>query len=295
MHRIQFRSHLPKYLNDCHNYNDLVELRKIFSYIKVSDVKLCENYWNSSLKLLNEDLDANVIIKFCQNYMHFNIDINNYRHYKFEARIMDLIKESLDRSIFLNPAKISGYLSFVMIYGKSRHRDVLEVLLKKLEGDLSRIKPSVCLKISHSLSVLNSWKSSCMSQEQIQKIKTLLNKSTKFQLEASKDNYLLNSILLKASILRNDSDGEILERLFVRLKKMDYMSSKVIETISYASMATQVLIPELIDNCTRYVVNHKDNILGFNAEKILFVCFFLGYRPRNEDRFFEAVTDVIIR
>lgn len=294
MHRIQFQSHLPKYLNNDHNYKELIHLRKIFSYVKVSDLRLCSNYWNLSLKMLDEDLDANIILKLCQNYVNFNTDINNYRHYKFEAKIIDFIKDSLKTDISLNPGKISGYLSFVMLYGKSKDRNILKVLLDKFEEDFSRVKAIDCLKMSRSISLLSSGKSCCMSPTQIQKIKALLNESTKYQLEINKDDYLQNSTLLKAYILRDDSDIEILRRLFMRYREMDVMSSKIVESISYICMATRSLIPELIDNCVEYVVRYKDNILGFNAEKILFLCFYLGYHPK-DDKFFEIVINVIIR
>lgn len=295
LHRIQFRTHMPKYLSICQTYKELIHLRKIFSYVKVSDPKLCASYWNLSLKILDEDVDANVILALCQNYMHFNTDINNYRYYKFESKVINIIKGSLLTDPCLNPTRIIGYLSFVILYGKHEHEDILGVLLNAFEKDLNRIKASDCLKMSHCVSLLNSGNSSCASQEQIQKIKISLNRRTKCLLEINEENFLQNSMLLKAYVMRNDSDSKILEELFRKYIKIDFMSSKIIENVCHVSMATHSLIPELINRCTEYVTKHKDNIVGFNAEKLLFLCFYLGYHPINGDEFFEVATNVIIR
>ncbi|XP_018563846.1 FAST kinase domain-containing protein 1, mitochondrial [Anoplophora glabripennis] len=294
LHRIQFRTHMPKYLNICQNYKELIQLRKIFSYVKVSDPKVCANYWNLSLRILEEKFDGKSILKQCQNYIYFNTDINNYRHYKFESRIINLIRESLLTDPFLNPTKISGYLSFVILYGKGKDMDILGVLLNKFEEYLDRFKASDCLKISHSISPLNSG-NSCASQEQIQSTKILLNKCTKYLLEVDDRNYLQDSMLLKAYVLRHDSDDKILEKLFSNYKNIDFMSSKIIENISHICMTTQSLIPELINRCTEYVTKYKDNILGFNAEKLLFLCYYLAYHPINGNEFFDVAVDVIIR
>ncbi|KAJ8922495.1 hypothetical protein NQ315_007523 [Exocentrus adspersus] len=93
IHRIQFRKHVGKYLNDYHDFSSLVLLRKVFSYVKVSDPKLCAQYWDMSLNILNEHPDINTVLKLCRNYIHFNTDVNNYRCYKFEYRILHYIKK----------------------------------------------------------------------------------------------------------------------------------------------------------------------------------------------------------
>ncbi|KAJ8931919.1 hypothetical protein NQ314_015117 [Rhamnusium bicolor] len=293
IHRVQFRKDIEKYSKTCSNYNSLFLLRRLFSYVKISDAKLCANYWNLSLKLLCQDESTNNVLKLCQNYMYFNIDIESYRHYKCERRIMRFIEESVREKTVLFPATISGYLSFAMVYGKNGK--VLKLLIEKFAENLTQFSAVDCLKLSHGILLLADNKNTCISPTQIKTMKKLLNKCTEYLLEVEDNNFSHNSMLLKASVLRKDFDNIMTENLLMKYKEMEYMSSKMIEHIYFIFLMTSTLIPEVINKCTEYVIKNRNNVLAFNAEKILHLCYYLAYYPINAERFFDVVTDIIIR
>ncbi|KAJ8922494.1 hypothetical protein NQ315_007522 [Exocentrus adspersus] len=181
-----------------------------------------------------------------------------------------------------------------MLYG--RDKDLLELLLHKFEQHSNRLKESDCLKISHSLFLLKNKRIKRTSPEQIKHVNALLRERTKYLLlQVDNSDFIGWSTLLKAAVLRGDYDSELVEDLLIKFKELDYMSSKLVESISYLLSNTRSLIPEIINKCTEYVINHKSNILGFNAEKLLYSCYTLAYHPVNGDKFFEDVIDVILR
>ncbi|CAH1976025.1 unnamed protein product [Acanthoscelides obtectus] len=111
------------------------------------------------------------------------------------------------------------------------------------------------------------------------------------------NSFRVNELLMiyEAAILRNDLDHQIIENMLVKFKQMDYMSSKILENICYIYLATDSLVPEAVNKCTEYIVNNHQNVIGFNAEKILYLCYYLAYYPINADKFLGVVIDTIIR
>ncbi|KAJ8944787.1 hypothetical protein NQ318_003655, partial [Aromia moschata] len=281
-HRVQFRKDIDKYLNEINNYKALNLLRKIFSYVKISDGKLCARYWSLSLKMLEENADTPNIVRLCQNYMYMNTDIDGYRYYKFEHRIMRYIYESIKEKRLLSPSMISNYLSFAMVYGKSEM--VLQHLIHKFEENVTQFNANDCLKISHSILLVKDIKDGCIQEKQVDKIKKILNRCSEELVARNESDYLQNNVLIKASILRNDYDSYMIENLLTKYKEMDYMSSKFIENICFILQTTDSLIPEVINKCTEYVIKHSNNMLGFNIEKLLFLCFHMAYYPINADK-----------
>lgn len=101
--------------------------------------------------------------------------------------------------------------------------------------------------------------------------------------------------LLKSAVIRRDYGNELIDDLLIRLKQVQQMSSKLLEFACYNLQVTKSLIPEVINRCTGYIVANSNNIVGFNAEKILVLLYELNYQPVYEEEFFKTVIDIIIR
>ncbi|CAG9819769.1 unnamed protein product [Phaedon cochleariae] len=293
LQKSQFQKDIHKFMKKCNDPEGLLQLRKIFSYVKVSDIQLCERYWDSSLQAFKENKDLATAVRLCQNYMHFNTDIDNYRHVKFEENILEFIEKEISNENSLFACELATFLGFTIVYGTSEH--LLDKLLQRFEDNLMQIKAIDCLKISHSVGTACNTMNGVISKQQLTKIRALLSQRTRDILSLDKTNFSQNSILIKAAILRNDHDSVLTENFIMEFKKLPYMSSKMIENLTYIFLNTDSLIPEVINNCTEYIVNHSPYIIGFNAEKLLFICYYLAYYPINAEKFFQVVTDIIIR
>ncbi|ENN83497.1 hypothetical protein YQE_00144, partial [Dendroctonus ponderosae] len=83
------------------------------------------------------------------------------------------------------------------------------------------------------------------------------------------------------------------------LARTKHMSSKVMEHICFILFCTKSLILALsrtvLNLCTNYIIEYKENIVGFNVEKILHMLYQLNYEPVYEKEFFETVINIFIR
>lgn len=290
VHKVQFRKDVDKFLKTSPNLKIFSLQRKILSFIKISDKKICQHFWDMGLKLLDEVKDVDTLTQFCINYCLFNTDLTNFRHYSFENKILMMIKDSLNSEALLFPSTISAFLNFTIAYGQDNV--LLQRLIAKFEENIFHMKPIDCFHISESLSELKSYQ---IASKYSSRIKDLLHSLTKRILDINDSNFTANNLLIKAAVLRKDYRDFIVEDLLYKYKELDYMSSKLTENIYSIFISTDSVIPEVINRCTEYIVNHPDVVLGFNAERILFLCYYLAYYPINDQRFFETVTDIIIR
>lgn len=77
--RIEMTEYLDKMINssDVHPENDLQILFKVLRLLKISDMKLCNSFWEKVIESIqehkNESIDNSYqIARFCHRYMHFN-------------------------------------------------------------------------------------------------------------------------------------------------------------------------------------------------------------------------------
>ncbi|KAG5885899.1 hypothetical protein JTB14_012146 [Gonioctena quinquepunctata] len=293
LHRMQFQEDISKFLKKSDGLVPLVMLRKVFSYIKVSDKNLCEQYWNKSLGYLEKTHDIQNTVKLCENYMHFNTDVDNFRHRNFERKIFQLLWRFVEGDDIVYPSDLTVCFCFTLVYG--RDKPLLDLFMDKLEENITQLKPLDCLKISQSIGLSMEVDNGVLSREHIRKIKELLHRQTANILAIGDCNFHENSVLIKAAVLRHDYTNFMIDNLFEKFKEMDFMSSKMLEIFTNLLTSTDNLVPEIVNKCTEYIINHRSNIIGFNAEKILFMCYHLAYYPINADKFFHVVTDIIIR
>nr|CAI5839576.1 unnamed protein product [Callosobruchus analis] len=289
INKMQYRKDIEHIFNDCTNNNvnchTLVTLRKIFSFVKISDQKICEKFWDLTLDVIKRENSANNIWKLCNNYLKFNTDLTSFRHYEFEKWMNSYIQKKMLSYEFITPSEVASFLAFMLVYGKNDN--LISAVVDRFEANITQFKASDCLKVSYSLVALNTNQDKFLLQKYEKKTKKMLNDITENLLQYNESNYEQNIFLLKSAILRNDLDHYTVENMLVKYKEMEYMSSKIMESICFIYLSAGSLIPEVVNKCTEYVINNRQNIIGFNAEKILYLCYFLAYYPINAEKFFQ--------
>ncbi|CAG9857060.1 unnamed protein product [Phyllotreta striolata] len=289
LHRVQLRNGVDKLMPSKLEMRDLILIRKIFSHVKVSDKQLCTKYWDIWSDILKQNDDNHVVSKSCFNYMQFSIDIDSYRNVDFEKRVLDAIKNIVGRGDVILPQDISIFLAFVVHY--SDDRGLFRELLDKLKDNPRQLKTREISLLSQSCAS----KSECCTEEDFDEIRDLLKESSRCLISEDGGSFERNSFLIKAAVSREKDVDRFVEDSLLGFKELDYMSSKLLENVSYVFLNTGIVIPEVYNKITEYIVRNKSNIIAFNAEKVLFLCFYVAYFPINADKFFQAVTDIIIR
>lgn len=290
MQRTKFRKDVYKYVDKCEDLESWFVLKKVLSYVKISDRKLCERYWNLAMKLLEERNKLSEVIRVCQSYMSFNIDVPNYRHFKFEKMLFNYIENVLDSQELIFYTGMTVFLCFCLKY-KAQPK-LLMALTEKIEKNASHLQPLHYLQL---VEVLNDDQMGSLPPETVSRIKTLLENVRTNLGQSENKNVWQITMLAKAMAIQRDVDNYTFENLLYSFKEMDFMSSKILESICNIFSTSSSIVPEVLNKCTEYVVSYPDNIVGFNSEKILYVCYVLGYYPLNDEKFFKVVADIIFR
>lgn len=61
------------------------------------------------------------------------------------------------------------------------------------------------------------------------------------------------------------------------------LNSRIIKDMVYNFMATNYLVPEILDNMFTYLENNHEHIVGETVEKVLTCTYNLGYTPQSYD------------
>lgn len=287
--RSKFHQDVEKYLDRCDSIDSLFILKKILTYIKISDKIICERFWSLSLTFLNDD-NIGDIVRLCHNYISFNTDVPNFRHFMFEKKIFQCIECALKKEELIFSPGLVMFLNFSLKY--QANETLLNRLVDKLENNVFHIQPLHYLQLSDALNGITRGQ---VSNNIKYRIRGVLNKAFTKLVESENNNIWNILILAKAMTVQNDMDNYTFAYLLYSLKEMDCMTSKFLEIICTIFLTSSSIVPEVLNKCTHYILNNPDNIVGFNAEKILFLCFFLAYYPLNADKLFTVVTDIILR
>ncbi|XP_060531544.1 FAST kinase domain-containing protein 1, mitochondrial [Cylas formicarius] len=292
LHRHQFKKDVSKYLAVCRDYFNLERLKKIFLYLKISDRQLCQQYWDKMLHLVISDNDPDTLINAAESYMTFNTDVSSYRHYDFEHHVIKHIKDAVKSdTITLYPRKFFSLYGFAL--ANVRHHSLMDELAHRFDDIKAQLSPVDCFKVSQSIALIDRDPSPKTNRHFLNFTCGALDDATVRHCKL--DDFHGNHFLIKACILRGSTRTEVFEDMVLQYKQLPYVSSKIIENLYHTFISTGILIPEVVNMLTEYVVHHKSSVLGFNAEKVLWLSYFLGYHPVYPDDFFDTVTDIILR
>ncbi|XP_066245692.1 FAST kinase domain-containing protein 1, mitochondrial [Euwallacea similis] len=289
----QFRREIGKYLRDSNTLLDLIILRKILSYLKIFDIKLCEAYWNNACKILKIESDQ-YNTQMMESYLYFCNDMPGYKHYAFEHHVLTTIeKQNKEKLLTLYPHKLFSSFAFALVC--SCNPKFINDLIEKFIELAPQLQANDIFKISYSLQLLSQKKSIVVKEKDIKEISAILHTQTAKIYAKSEVDPISLGFLIKSAILRKNYDNQLIDDILVSLKEIPYMSSKLMETMCYNLQHTKSLIPEVVNLCTNYILRHKANIIGFNAEKIMILLFEINYLPVYDKEFFQTVIDIIIR
>ncbi|CAH0560501.1 unnamed protein product [Brassicogethes aeneus] len=284
LHKVEYRKVMADYIDNSFYFPELFNLRKLLCYVKIKDKNLCNKYWDKVLEAA-EKQKINIYI-ICQNYLNFKTDLEDFRHYEIENYLnKKLIEELRNGNVTILPSNLIDCLCFFLSYGKNK--EITENLIYHLGSIYTQISEVDCLKISQH--ILSSKIRPSLKQD----LRGILNRATEHIIAyKSKINA---TVLFKACVVRNDTDHDFINDLITYIKNTEPLSSKTIENMVYCLMTTNVLVPEIINKVTSYIVNNRRSMLAFNVDKVLFLCFFLGYCPINAESFFPIASDIILR
>lgn len=295
MNRPDYEKIFQKYIEEPLNLYSIFDALRILVFLKPSNFKVCDLFWSNAIKAIEANNylnDIDYTLKLCQKYMNYNNDVH-YRHGKFEKMLLDKLELEFENGIaFLIPSKLSIAGSFIFVYGKKEY--FINNVVKKISDNWEQFKHVDCLYISKALR--NNFESSKnrLSDAHVTAINAALNKCISEKLIKTDDSTKIN-FLLKSCIYRKVSDSNLINQLLLSLKEDQHLSSNLIRNTVFNLQSTNALLPNLIDHMVNYVVQYGDNLLGFNAGKVAYLCYYLGYLPANIDEFFKSVTNILLR
>ncbi|KAH1026677.1 FAST kinase domain-containing protein 1, mitochondrial isoform X1 [Dendroctonus ponderosae] len=293
MNKAQFRRDIAKYMNETEDFNNLITLRKIFSFLKVSDPKLCDLYWNKACQVMKKEKDFAKIMEIVNNYVYFCGDIPGFRHYAFEHHVSTVIEKAFKAgTLTLFPNNFFSAFAFILL--SSYNEKLFNSLLLAFNEMHTQMAPMHVFKLSNGL-LMGSLRKSTVSSVSIDTIHQKLHQQTVQLHSRLQEDIVASALLIKGAILRKETENQLFDDMMSTLARTKHMSSKVMEHICFILFCTKSLIPEVLNLCTNYIIEYKENIVGFNVEKILHMLYQLNYEPVYEKEFFETVINIFIR
>ncbi|KAF5301434.1 hypothetical protein FQA39_LY02163 [Lamprigera yunnana] len=290
MNRSDYEKMILKFLHEPLSLPSLYDLLKILIFIKPSHV-LCKLYWDNVVNFLKRkdvELDIGVLLQLGSKYMNFNNDLC-YRHKEFECYIMGRLKDEYKKGIlFLFPSKFAVAAGFILAYGEQG--ELLDFVANEIVEHWGQFSHLDCFHISKGLQHLSKIN---LTPKQFEMIQDALNK---FVIEnALINDALKNNLLIKSCIYRNKVDKKLINKLYKHFKIEEGVSSTSLRNIAFSLQTTNTLLPEVVQSLCDYALSYRNYLIGFNAERLVYLCYHLGYYPNNYNKVFEVIADIIIR
>lgn len=290
--RHQYHKTVAKYAKENLHPDALFVFRKILSDIKTSDRGLCNTIWDQIREFVAKSDDRN-LLKLVSEYTNFNCDIANYRHIKFENVLLLLVDKQIKQGVFFYLPSVLAHISlFYIPYCHSRKK--LEKLINKLCESWNQLSSIDWLKISKALQTARE-----ISNNEA------LERSDFLKIKKACDAYVLKNIgslnlrsvnfLLKSYILRDETNSRLVDYLLIAASANPEMSSNLLKNTIFCFRNTGSYSVDVLNKMSNYVCDNYNHLLGTTVEKFLFFCYFANHQPSNSDKFFQVVTDVLIR
>lgn len=289
--RSQIDIFIHKYIYFDLSISDLMEFNKLLIITKPSDRQISANFWEKILLHMekNTEFRKNNLLKICNNYMNFYLNVDRFRSRRFEKTMCNWIDIELEKGIsgFL-PSELAIIAAFVFGFGENKQ--TLNYVLGKFSENCEQFSHVDCLSITKGLQIASDTKKYNFKGEFMGVFNNLEKVIENFQdIDISKAKILIQSFT------EWDEYVQKIEKKipFESLENIEF-SSKLIKTLTYMFNVTDILLPNILEHMCDYVSEAKYNMFGFNVQKVVHVCYYLGYTPTNSS-FFEAAADVILR
>lgn len=292
--RPQFKKIIETYIDYDLDGLSLLELHKILIFTKFPDDNLCKKFWKKMTACLdNDNFLENHLLKVCQSYIGFNENIPGCRCEDLERKIIDILEHEIEHKLVrLGPSYFPIPASFLLLF--SRNRETLDRVIAKINEFSEYFNHIDCFNISHAL-LTATGENELLTRRDIVDIRKSLDKCANKNFSDKECGINSTSLLLKGCLYRNSTDKVFLQRLLDRYKAKTNLYSMSIKNVLYNLYLMNMLLPDTMNNLVDYFVQRKGDILGFNAERMVYLCYHLGYLPDKHEEFFQNVIDVILR
>lgn len=263
--------------------NCLLCIKQILVIQKTKDRKLCEVLWDKLGSCLKNEGEG-LALKLCTAYSNFNVDIHNFRHHRFERILIETL-DKLSPYYDLFPSVTAHTSQFLLRYHTDRRRR--ERITNVICESWNQMRCLDWLKISKGLE-----ENHCVPDRDRSRINLAL------------DIYLLEryprltvreaNFLFRSYIYRKLENSHMLEYLLKAFENPVGLNSATIKELVYCLKSSCRLLPSLMQNIEEYIVENRADVLAVNAEKFLYLTYYLDYHP-NSFKFFDVVTDMLIR
>ncbi|KAB0797302.1 hypothetical protein PPYR_08296 [Photinus pyralis] len=295
IHRSDYENVIAEFLNLPLTITSILDLLRIVTFVKSSNSDLDERFWHKTLEVLRQNntyKDLDILLKVCQKYLNYNNDVH-YRCTKFEKCVLNWLHEEFQSGILsVIPSKLS--LAAAFIFAFEHKRDVCNAVLNKILQVREQFNHLDVLYLSKGIRNLDSSKNPSVTVSHLKTLSNVLDSIVCNNIFATND-VTQNNFLIKSCVYRRCLKRDLVNRIFFNYTIKEPLSSLAVRNMVIGLQTTGTLVPELVESLSHYVVSHKDCMLGFNAEKVAYLCYYLGYTPSNSDLLFDIIADIIIR
>ncbi|XP_063233129.1 uncharacterized protein LOC134536948 isoform X2 [Bacillus rossius redtenbacheri] len=286
-------------------------LFKILRHLKTSDARLCDRFWSLTVDFLRdreEEREDYRLLKICYRYMHFNSHLGGtYRHARFEAHALQWLWEHLGSGATgLVPSKFSQAAGFALAYagdrGPAGHPQLLELVARRLPGMLPQFSEIDCLNVSRGLQVSMRLqrRGRRMAPQllwRLAAVNSALDEWSLARLQRRPLGLQDVNLVTKAYMCRRGARNTQLFHQLVRSYEDsdDDLSSRLIRGISVNLLLSRCLLPRTIDRMAEYSVANCSHVMGETFEKLLSLCYSVGYCPASQDAFLSAAAGAVFR
>lgn len=289
--RSQIDAFLYKYIYYDLSTSALNEFNKLLIIAKPSDRTISAKFWEKILFHMETNIEfrKHNLLKICNNYTNFHQNVDKFRSIKFENAMCSWIDLELETGIAgLLPNQLSIIAAFVFAFGENKQ--TLNYVLGKIGENYEQFSHIDCLSITKGLKIAIDTKRNNFNGE----FMDVFNNLEKV-LENTRDIDINKAKIFIRSFADWDEYMEKIEkRIPIESLENIQFSSKLIKTLTYIFSMTDILLPNILEKMCDYVAVAKYNMLGFNVEKVIHLCYYVGYTPTNS-LFFDVATDLILR
>ena len=127
---------------------------KILRLLKISDLDLCDSFWNKALNEIYGTKEHHIyfrLMRHIQKYMFFNNNLGGtYRHKEFEISMLQMLNVELKKT--LSPKDFAMFASFVIAYGDNEK--LPNFIMYKIEELHEQFSVKDCLQLSRGFQIM---------------------------------------------------------------------------------------------------------------------------------------------
>ncbi|XP_023306330.2 FAST kinase domain-containing protein 1, mitochondrial [Lucilia cuprina] len=265
--------------------------------LKISDNKICNTYWNgvvAQLETIPEEETHLRFLRHCHRYMNFNNNLGGtYRHTVLEKKLTQMCMRYIEHDLAGRiPQKFARLASFVLAYGHTPYswKKYPNILLSKIITMGDQFTPTDCFLISRGLQISLEMRYRYQLPQlvgmQLSTIDSVLTACIEKHLNDEQLTVTdLNMLVRTLSNRRSLKNSVIYHKTLQKYKEIQCqdLNSRIIKDMSYNFLATNYVVPEILENMFTYLETNHEHIAGETVEKLLTCTYNLGYTPQSYD------------